>query len=130
MYVIKFKCESIMSFIAELKPRNVFKVGVVYVIVAWLIVQVVSAVHNPLHLPNWFDTVVVVLLIIGFILAIILAWAYELTPEGVKATAPVREGEHLSQSKDRRLNYSNERGPVPGGGPYDQAVRAGRGESE
>ena len=94
-----------MSFFTELKRRNVFKVGVAYAIVAWLIVQVVSAIHNPLHLPDWFDTVVIVLLIIGFILAIILAWAYELTPEGIKSTTPEGPAQYHTQTTGQRLNY-------------------------
>ena len=93
-----------MSFIAELKRRNVFKVGVAYAIVSWLIVQVISTIHNPLHLPDWFDTVVIVLLIIGFILAIILAWAYELTPEGLKPTKEVVSDQSITRQTGRKLN--------------------------
>ena len=80
------------SIISELKRRNVFKIGVAYAIVAWLIVQVVSAIHTPLHLPNWFDTVIMVSLGIGFPIALIIAWAFEMTPEGVKPTKPVKTG--------------------------------------
>ena len=94
-----------MSFFAELRRRNVFKVGVAYAIVAWLIVQVVSAIHNPLHLPDWFDTVVILLLIIGFILAIIFAWAFELTPEGIKATTTTGPDQYHTQTTGQRLNY-------------------------
>jgi TolB-like protein len=72
------------SFWGELRRRNVFKVGVAYAIVAWLLVQVSVAVETPLHLPGWMDTFVIVLLIIGFPIALFLTWAYELTPGGVK----------------------------------------------
>ncbi|MEJ2095123.1 MAG: hypothetical protein P8X93_08250 [Gammaproteobacteria bacterium] len=72
------------SFWGELRRRSVFKVGVAYAIVAWLIAQVIAVVQNPLHLPDWFGTAIIVLLIVGFPLAVILAWAFELTPEGVK----------------------------------------------
>ncbi|MEJ2761813.1 MAG: hypothetical protein P8126_09860, partial [Gammaproteobacteria bacterium] len=72
--------------LTELRRRNVFKVAVAYAIVAWLLVQVTVAVENPLHLPPWMDTFVIVLLGIGFPVALILAWAFELTPEGVKRT--------------------------------------------
>ena len=71
-----------MSFFAELKRRNVFKVGIAYAIVAWLLVQVIVAVERPLHLPEWTDTLTILLLLIGFPVALILAWAFELTPEG------------------------------------------------
>jgi adenylate cyclase len=75
-----------MSFFAELKRRNVFKVAVAYAIVAWLIAQVIAVVHNPLHLPEWFDTAVIVFLITGFPVALLFTWAFELTPEGVQRT--------------------------------------------
>jgi adenylate cyclase len=72
------------SLFVELKRRNVFKVGVTYAIVAWLIAQIIAVVQNPLHLPDWFGTAIIVLLLVGFPLAVMLAWAFELTPEGVK----------------------------------------------
>ena len=72
------------SFFAELKRRNVFNVGMAYAIVAWLIAQIVFVFDAPLNPPGWFDTVVAVLLIICFPLALLFAWSYELTPEGIK----------------------------------------------
>ena len=74
------------SFFAELKRRQVFKVGMAYAIVAWLIIQIVNNIVEPLHLPVWTATLVIVLLVIGFPIALILAWAFEMTPEGVKRT--------------------------------------------
>jgi len=71
---------------SELRRRNVFKVAVVYAIVAWLIAQVISVVHEPLHLPDWFPTAIIVLLIAGLPIAVLLAWAFELTPQGLKRT--------------------------------------------
>jgi pimeloyl-ACP methyl ester carboxylesterase len=82
-----------MSFFAELKRRNVFKVGIAYAIVAWLLVQVIVAVEKPLHLPEWADTFVIVLLVIGFPIALLLAWAFELTPEGIKKTPEESAGD-------------------------------------
>jgi adenylate cyclase len=73
-----------MTFFTELKRRSVFKVGIAYAIVAWLLAQIIAVINTPLHLPDWFDTVVLVLLGIGFPVALILAWAFELTPGGVK----------------------------------------------
>jgi len=75
-----------MSFLAEIKRRKVFQVAAVYLIVAWLIVQVVDVVNDPLRLPGWFDTVVIVMLAIGFPIAVILAWAFDLTDAGVTRT--------------------------------------------
>jgi len=71
----------------EMRRRNVFKVGVAYAIAAWLVAQIISLVQEPLHLPGWFDTAVILLLIVGFPFALILAWAFELTPQGIKRTA-------------------------------------------
>lgn len=80
-----------MNFFRELRRRSVFKVGAAYIVVAWVIVQVVVNLNGPLRLPDWFDTVVIVLLALAFPVAIILAWAYELTPEGLKRAADKAE---------------------------------------
>ena len=73
-----------MPFLGEIKRRKVFQVAAVYTVVAWLIIQLVDVVNEPLNLPDWLDTVVIVLLAIGFPIAMVLAWAFEITPEGVK----------------------------------------------
>ena len=72
------------SFLSELKRRSVFKVAVAYGVVAWLLMQVAQVVEDALALPEQFDTLVIVTLALGFPIALILAWAYDLTPEGVK----------------------------------------------
>ena len=72
-----------MSLITELKRRNVFRVGVAYAIVAWLLVEVASVFLPALRLPEWTLTLLVFLVVAGFPLALILAWAFELTPEGI-----------------------------------------------
>jgi adenylate cyclase len=71
------------SFFAELKRRKVFRVSVAYIIVAWVLVQVAATLESALALPGWLDGVATVLLMIGFPIAIVLAWAYEVTPEGL-----------------------------------------------
>ncbi|MGI9206138.1 MAG: TPR end-of-group domain-containing protein [Woeseiaceae bacterium] len=73
-----------VDIISELKLRSVFRVAAVYTVVGWLLVQVVTAIEEPLNLPAWFDTVVIVLLLIGFPVSLVLSWAYEITPEGLK----------------------------------------------
>jgi TolB-like protein len=75
-----------MSFFNELKRRNVFKVGIAYAIVAWFLLQVSDTLVPALHLPEWFNSGVAFVLIIGFPIAIILAWAFDLTPDGIKKT--------------------------------------------
>ncbi len=72
------------NFFAELKRRNVYKVAIAYAIVAWLLMQVASQIFPFFEIPNWAVRLVVLLLILGFPIALVLAWAFELTPEGLK----------------------------------------------
>jgi len=82
-----------MSFLGEIKRRKVFQVAAVYAVMAWLIIQIIDVVGEPLNLPDWFDTVVIVLLAVGFPVAVILAWAFDVTPGGVERTGPRAPGE-------------------------------------
>jgi TolB-like protein/Tfp pilus assembly protein PilF len=77
------------NFFSELKRRNVYKVGVAYAVVAWLITQVATQVFPFLEVPNWAIRLVILLIVIGFPIALIIAWAFELTPEGIKRTEDV-----------------------------------------
>jgi serine/threonine-protein kinase len=70
----------------ELKRRNVYKVAVAYGVVAWLLMQVASQIFPFFEIPNWVVRLVVLLLIVGFPIALIIAWAFETTPEGIKRT--------------------------------------------
>jgi len=91
-----------MSFLGEIKRRKVFQVAAVYAVVAWLIIQIIGEISEPLSLPDWLDTVVIVLLAVGFPLAIILAWAFDLTPDGVVKD----QGTNVTaQSGSRRIEY-------------------------
>ena len=74
------------SLFAELKRRNIFRVAGVYAVVGWLIMQVISVMTPALNLPDWVDSFFAITLIAGFPIAMILAWAFELTPEGMKPT--------------------------------------------
>ncbi|PYL67002.1 MAG: hypothetical protein DMF28_10175, partial [Verrucomicrobia bacterium] len=74
------------NFFAELKRRNVYKVAVAYAVVAWLLMQIASQIFPFFEIPNWTVRLVVLLLIIGFPIALIIAWAFEVTPEGIKRT--------------------------------------------
>ena len=74
------------NFFSELKRRNVYKVAVAYAVVGWLVMQVTSTVVPALHLPDAITTAVVMLTLLGFPIALVLAWAFELTPEGIKRT--------------------------------------------
>src|SRR5438477_10906785 len=74
------------SFFAELKRRNVYKVAVGYAVVGWLSIQVATQVFPFFEIPNWAVRLVVLLIIVGFPIALVIAWAFELTPEGIKRT--------------------------------------------
>jgi TolB-like protein/Tfp pilus assembly protein PilF len=74
------------NFFAELKRRNVYKVAVAYAVVGWLLVQVATQVFPFLEIPNWVVRLVIVLVVIGFPIALVIAWAFEATPEGIKRT--------------------------------------------
>src|SRR6202051_3330161 len=77
------------NFFAELKRRNVYKVAVAYAIVGWLLVQVATQVFPFFEIPNWAVRLVVLAILIGFPIALVIAWAFELTPEGLKRTEDV-----------------------------------------
>src|SRR5881394_1201722 len=74
------------NFFAELKRRNVYKVAIAYAVVGWLLMQVASQIFPFFEIPNWAVRLVVLLLVIGFPIALIIAWAFEVTPEGIKRT--------------------------------------------
>src|SRR5437763_1917506 len=74
------------NFFAELKRRSVYKVAIAYGVVAWLLMQIASQIFPFFEIPNWAVRLVVLMLIIGFPVALIIAWAFELTPEGLKRT--------------------------------------------
>jgi adenylate cyclase len=75
---------NLRNFVGELKRRNVYKVAIAYAIVAWLLMQVASQIFPFFEIPSWMVRAVIVLLLLGFPIALVLAWAFELTPEGIK----------------------------------------------
>ena len=93
-----------MSFLGEIKRRKVFKVAAVYAVVGWLIIQVVGQIAAPLGLPPWFEAFVIVLLGIGFPIALILGWIFDLTPEGLRST-PVQATEAVRVSPGQSFTY-------------------------
>ena len=101
-----------MSFFTELKRRNVFKVGIAYAIVAWVLVQIVIAVKAPLHLPEWIDTLIIVFLAVGFPITMIITWAFELTPEGVRKTGDADQKETGSPEQEKISSADSRRGEV------------------
>src|ERR1700730_19277148 len=77
------------NFFAELKRRNVYKVAVAYAVVGWLLVQITTQVFPIFEIPNWALRLIVFAIVVGFPIALVLAWAFELTPEGIKRTEDV-----------------------------------------
>jgi len=92
------------NLFAELKRRNVFRVGLAYIVVSWIALQFVDVVQDPLNLPAWLPKVVIVLLAVGFPIALIISWAFELTPEGLVKTAVVDESKSIRPQTGQRIN--------------------------
>jgi TolB-like protein/Tfp pilus assembly protein PilF len=93
-----------LSFFAELKRRNVFRVGVAYVVVAWLIVQVLQVLLESFGTPDWVMKTVIVLMVTGLPFALIFAWAFEMTPEGLKREHEVDRSQSITSETGRKLN--------------------------
>ncbi|MCR9139819.1 MAG: hypothetical protein NXI27_27755 [Alphaproteobacteria bacterium] len=93
------------SLFAELRRRHVVKIAGLYLIVAWLCVQVAGALKAPLLLPDWTDTLVTVLLALGFPIACIIAWAFELSPRGLQRTVPATDGGNSEPRQRDVLDY-------------------------
>ena len=91
------------NFFAELKRRNVYKVAVAYVVVGWLLVQVTTQVFPFFEIPSWGVRLVVLLIVIGFPIALVLAWAFELTPEGIKRTEDLDASKSIARRTGRKL---------------------------
>ncbi len=90
----------------ELKRRNVVRVAVAYAVVSWLILQLTDVLMPLLSLPEWVGGLVFLLLVVGFPLALIFAWAFELTPEGLKKEKDVDRSESITQITGRKLDFA------------------------
>ena len=93
-----------MSLISELKRRNVFKVAAAYLALGWVVLQVTDIVVPALNLPPTIISNIVYIGIVGFFLAVFLAWAYELTPEGLKPTDEVDEDVSIRATTGHKIN--------------------------
>ena len=90
-----------MNFFAELKRRNVYKVAVAYIVAGWALSQGIAQVFPVFDVPNWIIRLIVVLIIVGLPIALVLAWMFELTPQGIKRTEDVDLAEAARQPKKR-----------------------------
>jgi TolB-like protein/Tfp pilus assembly protein PilF len=93
------------GFFGELKRRNVYKVAIAYAIVAWLLIQAASILFPTFEAPPWMMKIFVILIILGFPIALIFAWAFELTPEGLKRTEDVDVSESMTRRTGRKLDF-------------------------
>jgi TolB-like protein/Flp pilus assembly protein TadD len=93
-----------MSFFEELKRRNVFRVSVAYIVAAWVFLQVADLVLDAINAPDWVLQVLLLLAALGFIAAVIVAWAYEVTPEGIKREKDVTRDASITQQTAHKLN--------------------------
>ena len=94
-----------MGLVSELRRRNVFRVTLAYVIIAWLILQVGDTLAPALRLGEWVNTVLAFFLILGFPIAVFFAWAFELTPEGLKKEKEVNRSQSITHITGRKLDY-------------------------
>jgi TolB-like protein len=94
-----------MSILRELKRRNVIKVAIAYAVVAWLLIEITATTFPILKLPDWSVTLVTAFVLIGFPLALIFAWAFEITPEGIKLEKDVDRSQSITHLTGRSIDY-------------------------
>ena len=94
-----------MSLLTELKRRNVIKVGIAYVVMAWLVMQVADVILNNIEAPAWIFQVLLLFLAVGLAVALVLAWAFELTPEGIKRESEESESAPVARKSSQKMTY-------------------------
>src|ERR1700757_4284093 len=91
------------SFFSELKRRNVYKVAVAYAVVAWLTIQAASIFLPAFNAPQWAMQVVILILVIGFPIALVFSWAFEITPEGIKLESEIEPNKSIARRTGRKI---------------------------
>ena len=94
-----------MRLISELRRRNVLRMAALYFVAAWLIVQVAGVLIDLAKLPDWIGTTTLWLLAIGFPVALIFSWFYEITPQGISLEKDVNQDSSITQATGRRLDF-------------------------
>lgn len=89
----------------ELKRRNVFKVAIAYLVVSWLTVQVAETLAPRMVLPDWVPSFIIILLLVGFPIALLFAWAFELTPDGIKKSKDVAGDASITHHTSRKIDF-------------------------
>ena len=93
-----------MSLFNELKRRNVFRVGFAYAVVGWLVAQVADVALESFGAPDWVMKTLLLLILRGFVLALFIAWVYEMTPQGIRRESQVDRTQSVAQSTGRKLD--------------------------
>ncbi len=93
------------KYLAELQRRNVFRAVAAFVVFGWILLQAATTLEDVLGLPDWFDSVAAAILVLGFPAVVIFSWVYERTPEGLKKTADIPDGQSITSDTGRKLNY-------------------------
>jgi len=91
------------NFLAELKRRHVYRVAIAYAVVAWLLIQIATQVFPFFEIPNWIVRLVVLVAVLGFPIALIIAWAFEMTPQGIKRAENIAPNEYVPHWSARRF---------------------------
>ena len=94
-----------MSLFNELKRRNVIRVAIAYAVASWLVLQIIDVILPILEIPNWVAQLILLLLVLGFIFALVISWAYEMTPEGLRRESEVRREESVTHKTARKLDW-------------------------
>ena len=94
-----------MALVGELRRRNIFKASLAYMIVSWITVQVAAVILPTFQAPDWVMQVLVLFLILAFPVAVLLAWAFELTPQGLKPTSDVDQTQSITVETGQKLNH-------------------------
>ena len=98
---------NLRNFFGELKRRNVYKVAIAYAVIAWLLIQAGSILFPTFEAPGWVMKVFVAIIAAGFPIVLVLAWAFELTPEGIKRTEDVAPHETMTPRTGRKIDFVN-----------------------
>jgi adenylate cyclase len=93
-----------MSFLDELKRRNVIRVGIAYLVASWLLLQIVDVLVPILDLPGWVGKFFFLILIVGILPVLIVSWAYEMTSEGLRRDSEVTSGQSVSHQTAKKLD--------------------------
>src|SRR6202171_3207676 len=91
------------NFFSELKRRNVYKVAVAYAVVAWLLIQAASILFPTFEAPPWVMKIFVAVILLGFPAALVLSWAFEMTPEGIKLESEIEPNKSIARRTGRKI---------------------------